>query len=243
MYIIDDGIRLHALAFTLAYNDYSLDEWGALLGPPPDWKKHFARSIATEAVAYDDLKNSFLRVILKQSPLRDKIAIPLLNYGGISYFALATQQDNAALMNWRFAERLIDFTLAKQHSFAELREWDEHNTRILKRGGFNTLFWPSMLGAAIKQNASLDDRQLAILAWQVMDFRRSHNGTLPESLDMLDGAITTSSNGRPFEYEKGTLADGKDESKRTFQGFRISRPAIEFKNGRIYQASISVPLD
>lgn len=239
-----DGIRLHALAFTLAYNGYSLDEWEELLGPSPDWKKHFARSIATEAVAYDDLKKSFLKETLKQAPIGNIIGIPLLNYGGIGYFALATQQDNAALMNWRFAERLIDFTLAKQHSFAELQEWDEHNTQILKRGGsFNTLFWPSMLGAAIKQNASLDGRQLAILAWQVMDFRRSHNGALPESLDMLERAITTSSDGRPFEYEKGTLADNKNEPKRTFQGFRISRPEIEFKNGRIYRASISVPLD
>ena len=219
-----DGIRLHALAFTLAYNDYSLDEWEELLGPSPDWKKHFARSIATEAVAYDYLKKSFLKETLKQAPIGNIIGIPLLNYGGISYFALTIHQDNAALI-------------------AELQEWDELNTRVLKRGGFNTLFWPSMIGAAIKQNASLDDRQLAILAWQVMDFRRSHNGALPESLDVLDGAITTSSDGRPFEYEKGTLADGKDESKRTFQGFRISRPAIEFKNGRIYQASISVPLD
>ena len=239
-----DGIRLHALAFTLAYNDYSLDEWEALLGPSPDWKKYYARSIATEAVAYDDLKKSFLKETLKQAPIGNIIGIPLLNYGGISYFALATQQDNAALMNWRFAERLIDFTLAKQHSFAELLEWDVHNTQILKRSGsFNTLFWPSMLGAAIKQNASLDDRQLAILAWQVMDFRRSHNGSLPESLDALDGVIITSSDGRPFEYEHGTLADNKNEPKRTFQGFRISRPAIEFQNGRIYRAFISVPLD
>ena len=239
-----DENRLHALAFTLAYNDYSLDEWEELLGPSPDWNKYFARSIATEAIAYDDLKKSFLKATLKQSPLGAKIGILLLNYGGVSYFALANQEDNAALINWRFAERLIDVTLAKQHSSAEIQEWDEHNTRILKRSrSFNTLFWPSMLGAAIKQNASLDDWQLAMLAWQVMDFRRSHNESLPESLDALEGAITTSSDGRPFEYEHGTLENSKYEPKQTFQGFRIYRPAIEFKNGRIYRASISVPLD
>ena len=101
------------------------------------------------------------------------------------------------------------------------------------------------LKARLKQNATLDDRQMAMLAWQVMDYRRSHNGTLPESLDSLEGSITTSSNGRPFEYENGILEhkNNYDSKRTTFQGFRISQPAIKFKNGKNYRASISVPLD
>ena len=241
-----DWIRLEALALTLAHNDYSLDEWEELLGPSLDWKTHFARSIATEGLALNDIDKSLFSDALAQFPLGDKIAIPLINYGGIEYFALAIQQDSSVLTDWRFTERLIDFTLANQHSFAEMQEWDEENTRILEHGSsiIKNMFWPSLFDSAIHHNAILDDRQMAMLAFQVMDYRRSHNGTLPESLDALEGAITTSSDGRPFEYEHGILEHKNNyESTQTFQGFRISRPATEFENGRSPRASLAVSLD
>ena len=239
-----EEIRLDALAYTLPYNDYSLDEWQALLGPSPDWGHHFACAIVEETVAQECLKTHFLELVFKESLLGDKIALPLLNIGGVSCHLLAIQQENWTTRHWRFAERQIDFTQAEKRSLMEIHDWDEQNTLFLKRyrSGLSSMFLPELTTPAIKKFALMDNRQMALLAWHVMAYRRAHNGALPDSLDALTGAPVTSFDGRPFEYEHGVVKFSRDDDK-TFQGIRLSLPALDLKNGRNYRCFLCVPLE
>ena len=239
-----EGIRLDALAFTLPYNDYSLDEWEALLGAAPDWGRHFACAIVEETVAQDYLTAHFWKMMLKESPLGSKIAVPLLNLGGVSSYFLAILQENWATRHWRFAERQIDFAQAEKRSLAEIHEWDEQNTLFFKRYhlGFYSLFLPELPSPAIKKFALMDHRQMALLAWHIMAYRRAHNGALPDSLDALTDAPVTAFDGRPFEYEHGLMKVSRYDDK-TFQGIRLSLPTLDLKNGQNYRVSICVPLE
>ena len=146
--------------------------------------------------------------------------------------------------HWRFAERQIDFAQAEKRSLTEIHDWDEQNTLFLKRyrSGLSSMFLPELTTPAIKKFALMDNRQMALLTWHVMAYRRAHNGTLPDSLDALTGAPVTAFDGRPFEYEHGVVKFSRDDDK-TFQGFRLSLPALDLKNGRNNRCFLYVPLE
>ena len=95
---------------------------------------------------------------------------------------------------------------------------------------------------AIKKFALMDNRQMALLAWHVMAYRRAHNGALPDSPDALTGAPVISFDGRSFEYEHGLERFSRDDDK-TFQGIRLSLPALDLKNGRNSRSFLYVPLE
>lgn len=88
---------------------------------------------------------------------------------------------------------------------------------------------------------------MAMLAWQVMDYRRRHDGTLPESLaDLSPEGGMPSVDGTPVLYEKGELEiRARNDARTTFQGFRLYCPdegtaGTTGKNARCF---VLVPLE
>ena len=83
---------------------------------------------------------------------------------------------------------------------------------------------------------------MAMLGWQVMEYRHAHGGELPESLEALGTAPVNSVNGLPFAYEHGDMEIKKnqyDDNALKLRGFRI----MPDKEDNTLGTSFFVPLE
>ena len=65
---------------------------------------------------------------------------------------------------------------------------------------------------------------MAMLAWQVMEYKHEHGGKLPENLEALGEVPVDSINGKPFDYEHGDMEimrNRNDDNPMKVHGFRI----------------------
>jgi hypothetical protein len=95
-----------------------------------------------------------------------------------------------------------------------------------------------------KMDQISDTRRMAILAWRVSDYRHSHNGELPESLEVFGDVPVDSVNGHPFEYMHGDLEyEGTFGGKIRFNGFRIAYQYPDSVGNLWRDPSVSVPME
>ena len=244
-----EALRIDALAFTLPYNIYTMEEFEALLGEPPNWNLRMAQAWIDETIAHDNIKDYLLKKPYSLASLwggDENETTNVFRYGGFIYSAFRGMLDYDVLLGWRFAERDIGFALAEKRSYPELEALVEKSIAQMKRSGaiFCTMLYPSMKSGLKKMDHIADTRRMAILAWCVSDYRHSHDGALPESLEVFGDVPVDSVNGRPFEYRHGDLEYEKTFGGTIrFSGFRIAYQYPDSVGNSWRDPSVSVPIE
>ena len=108
------------------------------------------------------------------------------------------------------------------------------------------MLWPSTQRTLKKMDSIMDIRRLAILAWRVVDYRNTHNGTLPESLEAVGEVPVDAVKGLPFEYRHGDLKFKKPPEDKIvrFSGFRIAHANADAEDAYLWVGtSVCVPLE
>ncbi len=240
-----EAMRLDAITFTLPYNDYSLEEFEALLGEPPDWNRYLARAHLDEAIVYEGTKDYLLKYPYSFDELGATEGTDKMLHIGGGYSFFGNLLDVDLLLSWRFAERVIGFTLAEKRFYPDIKEkMEKEFVEEMERNGalLCMMLWPATGKAMEKMDLIKDSRRMALLAWQVMNYSHRNNGMLPESIEVLGEVPVDSVNGLPFEYRHGNLEFDKldDNEKMRFSGFWIA-PADPDTEWR--RPSICVPLE
>ena len=244
-----EALRIDALTFTLPYSKYTLEEFEALLGEPPNWNLRIAQSLLDEAIAHDHTKDYLLKNPYSLDSLGGgEGTTKAFHLGGFFYSAFSNLLDYDVLLGWQFAEREIGFALAEKRSYPELEELENKSTDKMKRSGayLCLMLWPSTLKVLRKMDAIMDLRRMAVLAWRVVDYRNAHNGTLPESLDALGEVPVDSVKRLPFEYRHGDLEFKKayEDKIIRFSGFRIAHANPDAEDSNLWvDPSVCVPLE
>ncbi len=225
-----ESMRLNALSYPLATGTISAADWQELLGKEPDWSTEFIRTLGDEAAVYDAIFD-FMVVGLK-GKLFESEAFPLKTLNGAVQAYMPLFARIHLLRDQRFCllelkkanllrnpDGLTAVELAKRMKFNE--EEAKRNIYI-----FSTMLLSAQNAIALKKGEIEDRRRFAQIAWQVMEYRRTHEGKLPESLDFLPEKPLDSMTRQPIRYEAGKLQLSDD---REGYGFRLSfEPSDEF---------------
>ena len=209
-----ENIRLDALSYITGSGAYSKSEINALIGPTLDWSKQFSETLASEYAMTSEtlpfLKNEWGKNI-QSSPFEHDMKdewthyqkyVPLIisvNLQRDCLFALNHYRKLHALMN---QEKLSGIEKKKQ---AELNPDNLRKELFLLShtcipSGFPEIF--------IRISRIQDFRQMALLAVEVMEYRKQH-GKLPDDLTFLPEIPLSKLDHKPLMYEK------------TKDGFRI----------------------
>ena len=206
--------RLHSIASTLGTTAWGREEYFAITGDAPDWKRVFLHCIATEAAVFDSLGGH-----LQGLGRSDRKIYPTIDW-----------------LPWCFSRQFRVYLLANQLAFLKAQQLIS-DTVILnadlsgkelcaklpsadKLSGF-LIFdfikrdWCAFLRRCIMIQ---DHRRMAEIAYEVMEHRWSR-GELPRDLAFLGEVPHSCWDGKPFLYSCGEL---KDKDGKRFSGFRIS---------------------
>ena len=127
---------------------------------------------------------------------------------------------NYALHYYR---KIIETMLSEKcdHSFLETLD-EEVMGGVRKHGAiFSAMLLPAMSKCVQKVDQGKDKRRLAMLAWQVVEYRH-RNGRLPEALTEVSSDLLDSIHQKPFIFETGTLKVKLEKGEAEVTGFRIS---------------------
>ncbi len=239
-----EQMRLGALCYCLPYAEYTEDEWRMLVGGELDWRDAYARVIADELVWQDDLIRWIFNVSGNPADfVKRELDLP----GSMPRAILRRWVEMDCHLGLKYAEKDISIVLDgdKKDALAleeEAKEALDRQFALLSiRMRPHTATIMTMIQQARKRHA------MAMLAWQVMDYRRRHDGTLPESLaDLSPEGGMPSVDGTPVLYEKGELEiRARNDARTTFRGFRLYCPdegtaGTTGKNARCF---VLVPLE
>ncbi len=206
--------RLHSIASTLGTTAWGREEYFAITGDAPDWKKIFLHCIATEAAVFDSL-GGYLQTLgrddIKVYPTLDWL--PWCFFRQLRVYLLANQL--AFLKDQQLVADMVisDTDLSGKELCAKLPSKDKRSVFLIY--DFIKLDWRRFLQRCIMLQ---DHRKMAEISYDIMEHRWSWGG-LPRDLEFLGGVPCSSWDGKPFLYSFGELKD--KDGKRLF-GFRIS---------------------
>jgi hypothetical protein len=198
-----ENIRLKALATVLTKENFSRQELIALIGAPVDWEKSLRHAYGDEATSFKSGLD-FIQGSLK--PFINRPALDAIKRHLPLYLNIHFQRDHRfALQTYIKACSLpSDLSGLKKSELAKVDEKElKHNAYIL-----SGMLLPALNSVFLKDAQIMDTRQMALLAADVMEYRRQH-GTLPADLSFLQKIPLAKFDHTPFMYEK------------TIDGFRI----------------------
>lgn len=213
--------RLKALARTLPQNRYPEAEWLSLLGDEPDWR-YFA------ACAYKaDADDETLQFTFHDT--NDPIGVWLGNslYGGVQLLNIgATTAIKCAFMDseayhQKSHAQFVNLSLDCHSTMEDAKKLDKNHETYKKM----LYLKPGMLYYSMSYSVQ-DERQMAMLAWKIMEYSHEHQGALPESLAQIGDSPVSALNGLPIVYEHGDIEVYSKNSNdfATICGFRLFVP-------------------
>ena len=214
-----EAIRLDAIGYTLGHARYTKKEWETLLGEMPDWNYHCACALADEALSHENARD-----FLSKNPHELKTTIGGESPSRWHIFCLSRLVwgcllDMELLLSWQDTAWIIQLTLAKNHDFKEIELKSKYRSAF-----FSKMFMPNIPKLIKKHEQIKNLRTMAMLAWQVMEYKHEHGGKLPENLEALGEVPVDSINGKPFDYEHGDMEimrNRNDDNPMKVHGFRI----------------------
>ena len=208
-----ESLRLDALSYAMASGVYSKDEIVNLSGDAPDWGKQFSEPFASENALTEDC----LEALKNESG--DSMPSYIKNYDIKTFWRLYQ----------KFAPLFTRMNLKRDHLFAlnhylKIKELLSRNDlsgiEKAKLAKLNKDYlWcecfvasmmaiPDLYGVFLRIDRIRDTRQMALLAAEVMEYRKQH-GKLPDDLTFLPEIPLSKLDHKPLMYEK------------TDDGFRI----------------------
>ena len=198
-----ERIRLNALAAVLRTGNFSRQEIIGLIGDPVDWEKYQHYAYGAEATAFksalDHLQKAYFLFQEKKIFNIVKKYMPL-------FISVHFQRDyHFALQSY-----LKTCSVPPNLSGIEKAKRAEIDEKELKRKFFilSGMLLPALGQVYIKSAQINDARQMALLAAEVMEYRKRH-GKLPENLSFLPNVPLAKLDHKPLMYKK------------TKDGFRI----------------------
>ena len=198
--------RLNALSYTLPQKRYSKEEWQALLGNAPDWRRI---SASTSAAAYSRFSSLSIVKNYFDKPFVT-FALKCLD-SGIFFWDVHIAAPTYDLFVFSDAflasayARVIQATLDEKADYQIMRDI-EREVRQADENGSVLLFVSGSEGYAYRQLLSIEnERRMALIAWRFAEYMHTHDGALPESLAVLGDLPMDAQNSRPFGYERGRL--------------------------------------
>ncbi len=213
-----ESLRITVLCDTLGYVSYSEEEWRTLLGDEVDWMRQFAYAMGDEAYAFLD---NLLWTLNHEGGMKEMLGEDALPYLPAGFMRLLYEKDyNYALHHYR---RIIETMLSEKCDHSVLETIDEDVMGGVRKHGaiFSTMLLPAMSKCVQKADQGKDKRRLAMLAWQVAEYRH-RNGRLPEALTEVSSDLLDSIHQKPFILETGTLKVKLEKGEAEVIGFRIS---------------------
>ena len=239
-----ESIRFDAIGYTLGHVRYTQKEWEELLGEMPDWNAHCACGFAYEALFHENMHDYLLKNAHEMNMILSGESPNIWHFHGVSRLVWSCFLDRDLLMGWHYTADIIQFALSKKHDFKELELYtDNFEKDARRRFAITSMMLMPAVSQSIKKHDQIKDyRTMAMLGWQVMEYRHAHGGELPESLEALGEVPVNSINGLPFAYEHGDMEIKKtqyDDNTLKVRGFRI----MPDKEDNIIGTSFIVPLE
>ena len=198
-----EAIRLNALSTVLSSGEFSQPEFVALIGDPVDWHKYQRYACGSEATAFKSGFDYLQIYALLQT--ENKKINSLKKYMPLFMKVHFLRDYRFALQNYIKAA-----TVPSSLSGLEKAKLAEVDDIEIKRNFYilSGMLLPALGQLYIKRAQIADVRQMALLAAEVMEYRKRH-GKLPEDLSFLSKVPLAKLDHRPLMYEK------------TRDGFRI----------------------
>ncbi len=203
--IVVEGIRLNALENILRQETFSKQEFARLIGEPIDWEKSLRYSYGGEAAGFKSVL-AYMNTPALWSRENDIANVAVAKKYMPLFMDIHLHRDyRFALQNYIKAATVPSYLsgLGK----AKLAEVDDIE---IKRNFYilSGMLLPALGQVYIKSAQIADVRQMALLAAEVMEYRKRH-GKLPEDLSFLPNVPLAKLDHKPLMYEK------------TREGFRI----------------------
>ena len=214
-------LRLCALANTLPKKQFSQEKWQELLGEAPDWKYVFACAYAADCQEF-----SFDERLLERKYWR---WVSIVFDSGVFFLDMLHFAPGLGLLAESAAhraetcEKIIKATLDNNSSLEDIIKIEEDEERSRKAGLH--LFIRGNEGYFYRRKIVTENiRKMAMLSWYIMEYARSHNGKLPDSLEELGEMPLDAWNKQPFAYEHGDIQIPIDSKGNTIplHGFTLS---------------------
>ena len=197
----------------------------ALLGDEPDWR-YFAACAYKADADYQTLQNTSDEIL-------DPIDVWLGNslYSGVQFLNCGltttmkrTFMDSEAYIQKSHAQ-FVSLSL-DDHSTMEDARMLYKKQETYKEKFFTFLFLKPSLFYYDMQYSIQDERQMAMLAWTIMEYKHEHNGVLPENLAQIGETPVSAINGLPIVYDHGDIEvySKNDDDFTTICGFRLFVP-------------------
>ena len=199
-----ERIRLNALENVLRQENFSKQEFAILIGDPIDWEKSLRYSYGGEAAAFKSGLN-YLQVLALIGIYNKNTLKAIKKYLPLFMKVLFLRDYRFALQSFIKAST-VPPTLSGLEA-AKLAEVDENETKC-NLYILSGIILPTLGNLYIKGAQITDARQMALLAVEVMEYRKQH-GKLPEDLSFLSQVPLSKLDHKPLMYEK------------TKDGFRI----------------------
>ena len=200
-----EGIRLNALENILRQETFSKQEFARLIGEPIDWEKSLRYSYGGEAAGFKSLL-AYMNTPALWSRENDIANVAVAKKYMPLFMDIHLHRDyRFALQNYIKAA-----TVPSSLSGLEKAKLAEVDDIEIKRNFYilSGMLLPALGQVYIKSAQIADTRQMALLAAEVMEYRKQHR-KLPEDLSFLPQIPLAKLDHKPLMYKK------------TKDGFRI----------------------
>ena len=172
-----EEMRLGSLCYCLPYAEYTEDEWRMLVGGELDWRDAYARGIADELVKQDDLIRWIFNVSGTPADfVKRELDLP----GSMPRAILRRWVEMDCHLGLKYAEKGISIVLDGDEKDALALEEEARETFDRQFALLSIRMRPHTASIVTIIQQARNRHAMAMLAWQVMDYRRRHDGTLPE---------------------------------------------------------------
>ncbi|MBO4619236.1 MAG: hypothetical protein J5654_03925 [Victivallales bacterium] len=231
-----EAIRIDALATTLDHAHWSREDWLALLGDEPDWNFHAMKAMADESSCFDDT----IKYIWNAPDNLNKLC------SGDEPSHIPSRHPNPALTFYRwilkfdslfrmeFIRQNIEYLQQNPHPYDKIHALTQTAAKSLMERFFllSGMLLPAIDKATMKFDVVHDRRRQAEVAWEIVHYRDTHDGQLPETLDFLGEIPTSNVTGKPFGYETGEVPYQVEINKapHVVHGFRLSNTVYDMRD-------------
>ena len=195
-----EGIRLNALENILRQETFSKQEFARLIGEPIDWEKSLRYSYGGEAAGFKSCL-AYMNTPALWSRENDIANVAVAKKYMPLFMDIHLHRDyRFALQNYIKAA-----TVPSSLSGLEKAKLAEVDDIEIKRNFYilSGMLLPALGQLYIKSAQIADVRQMALLAAEVMEYRKRH-GKLPEDLSFLPKVPLAKLDHKPLMYEKTT---------------------------------------
>ena len=208
-----DNRRLYALSYAMASGVYSKDEMIKLIGKFPDWSKQYSETFASEHAMTEEFINLLENASAEDIQSLEISSVPKTFWRFYQKFAplfVKTNIKRDHLFTLNYYLKINSLLYRDDLSGLEKRKLAHLNKDHLEIECFisSAVTIPDLSNLLVRLDRTRDVRQMALLAAEVMEYRKQH-GKLPDDLTFLLKIPLSKLDHKPLMYEK------------TKDGFRI----------------------